>query len=90
MNHIKKIEVPATTREVFDFVTCDLCKEKITLASSYDATEIEVRHKSGTNFPDGGSTTEKSFDLCRKCFDNKLIPWLRSQGAEPLIEKHDW
>ena len=90
MKHIEKVEVPATMREFIDFVTCDLCKEKITPGSQFDATEIEVRCVNGDNFPDGGSTTEKSFDICRKCFEKKLIPWFRSQGAEPCIEEHNW
>ena len=87
MKHIKTVEVPATTRDVVDFVTCDLCGAAIT-EGNYEVNEIEVRHKIGANYPDNGNGEETSVDMCGKCFDEKLVPWLRSQGAEPRTE--DW
>lgn len=91
MKHVKTVDVPATIRKVVDFVTCDLCKEKILEEGSYDVNEVEVHHKKGSNFGmDGGSLDDVVFDICGKCFDGKLIPWLRTQGANPCIEKSNW
>lgn len=90
MRHMKTIEVPATTREIVDFVTCDICGEKINRSDGYEVNEIEVRHKTGTSYPECGSGEETSVDMCGKCFDEKLVPWLRSQGAEPRTEEWDW
>lgn len=89
MKHMKTVEVPATTREEVDFVTCDLCGAKIE-GRGYDVDEVEVRHKTGSNYPEGGSGDETAVDMCGKCFDEKLVPWLRSQGAEPRTEDWDW
>ena len=89
MKHMKTVEVPATTRKVVARVTCDLCGAPI-VERGRDVSEIEVRHKSGWSCPDGGDGKEVSADLCGPCFDGKLIPWLRSQGAEPRTETWDF
>ena len=90
MKHLKTIPVPATTREVLDHVSCDLCGAKIANNHNYEVHEVEVRHKTGVSYPDGGSGEETSVDMCGKCFDEKLVPWLRSQGAEPQSKDWDW
>lgn len=88
MKHLKTIQIPATTREVVDHVSCDLCGAKISQNLDYVVEEVEVRHKTGAAYPDGGSGEETSVDMCGKCFDEKLVPWLRSQGAKPCAK--DW
>jgi hypothetical protein len=90
MKHLKTIPIPATTREIVDHVSCDLCGTTITENYNYAVNEVEVRHKTGTSYPEGGSSEETSVDMCGKCFDEKLVPWLRSQGAEPRSEDWDW
>jgi len=89
MQHKKTVEAPATTREVVDFTTCDICGDRIR-EGTYEVSEIEVRHKTGTNYPEGGSGEETEFDICGKCFDEKLVPWLSSQNAEPRKTEWDW
>lgn len=89
MKHMKTIEVPATTREIVDSVTCDLCD--VTIESpQYGINEIEVCHKTGSSYPEGRSGTETTIDMCGKCFDEKLVPWLRSQGVKPRTEDWSW
>lgn len=76
--------------------TCDLCgltaKTNEWGASSYEVCETEVeitiRQKEGSSYPEGGQGTEFEVDLCPKCFKEKLVPWLRSQGAK--IEEREW
>ena len=89
MKHMKTVSVPASTREVVEFVSCDLCGAKIK-GKDFDVNEVEVRHKTGWSYPEGGSGVEVSVDMCGKCFDEKLVPWLRSQGIQPNTREWDW
>ena len=89
MKHMKTVPVPAEMKEVVDFVTCDLCGAKIE-RRGYEVDRVEVCHKVGEHYPEGGHTNETSVDMCGKCFDGKLIPWLRSLNVEPRIEEYDF
>jgi hypothetical protein len=89
--------VPAKVVKKFVRRTCDLCgvaskRGKEWEPSSYTVAETEVSvtvtHRSGKSYPEGGSGTEVEVDLCPKCFKDRLIPWLESQGA--TIEASDW
>ena len=90
MKRMKIVETPSTVREVVDYTTCDLCRQRIAEEGSFEINEIEVSHKTGCRYPDNGEEEEVSVDLCGPCFDTKLIPWLQSQGAVPQISKRDW
>lgn len=90
MKHTRSVLVPQTWREVVERVTCDMCGAEIKGRTYGDAEEIEVKHRTGTSYPEGGSGEETSVDLCGKCFDERLIPWLRAQGAEPLMREWDF
>jgi hypothetical protein len=86
MRHKKIEHVPASTREVDDFTTCDLCKA--TLKSDlYAVDEVEVERRKGTKYPEQTDLTVTYVDICPACFDAKLLPWLRAQGAEPQTRK---
>ena len=75
---------------------CDLCgttaKTEDWGAGSYrvDNTEIKVtvRQKEGSSYPEGAWGTKYEIDLCPDCFKDKLVPWLRSQGAN--IQEEEW
>jgi formate dehydrogenase assembly factor FdhD len=90
MKHMKIVEVPAKTEEVIDFVTCDLCKMKIDQSNKYQINDVEVSHRTGHSCPDGGSGELVSFDICGKCFDEKIVPFLQLFGAEPTKSEWDW
>lgn len=87
MKHMKTVQVPAQEKQVIDKVTCDLCNVEIK-RSQYSAEGVEVKHRTGNSYPEGGSGQEIAVDLCGKCFDEKLIPWLRDQGA--TLEWRGW
>jgi hypothetical protein len=89
MKHYKTVQVPAKESKVLYKTTCDLCGGEITSAC-YDAEEVEIRHRTGSNYPEGGSGEEVEVDMCGTCFDSKLVPWLREQGANPEPEEWDW
>jgi len=89
MEHTKTVIVPATTRTVVDRVTCDLCGEVIELRS-YEIGDVEIKRSVGEHYPGCGSRTDTEYDICVKCFDGKVVPWLASQGAKPRIKEIDW
>ena len=76
--------------------TCDLCgavaKQGNWESSVYEVNEVEVevtvRRKDGVSYPEGGWGTALEVDICPKCFNDKLVPFLRSQGAN--IEEREW
>lgn len=75
-------------------VTCDLCgrdalrKNGAWGTHAYDATEVEVSLREGESYPEGGGGTIYEIDLCPECFKERLIPWLRSEGA--TVEQKEW
>lgn len=86
MKHLKTKEIPATVKTVTDFITCDLCNEKIE-ESNYRVDEVLIEHTVGTRYLEGGSGEEMKIDMCGKCFDTKFISWLNSQGFDPKLKE---
>lgn len=89
MKHVKTVVVPASEHQQVERVTCDLCNSEIK-RTGYDADEVEIRHRTGHSYPEGGSGAETTIDMCGQCFDEKLVPWLRSQGANPTTTDWDY
>ena len=92
MKHTKKVDIPAqpaTTKEVQDFISCDLCKDKI-ITNTFKADNVDIQCKTGDVYPEGGMGSTIEVDMCCSCFRKKLIPWLESQGAEPLETEWDY
>ena len=94
----KKI-IPAYEEEEVKSRKCDLCGiestgEEWEAQSIYEIKETEilvtVRQKEGSTYPDGGWGEKYEIDLCPDCFKDKLIPWLKSQGAQIQREEWDW
>lgn len=71
-------------------VSCDLCgKAAPSLGTVYpweegrfDVTDtvVQVRLKSGKQYPEGGSGPLWAVDVCPECFQEKLLPWAASFG----------
>lgn len=80
--------------------TCDLCRKESRGGetewdcATYEINEteitIKIAQKDGASYPEGGSGTKYDIDICPDCFNNKLIPWLISQGANIKQEDWDW
>ena len=87
---MKIIEIPASTREVVDCVICDFCKNIIKNYSNYRINDVIVSHKEGDSYPESGFGTEKIFDFCDDCFENKLVKWLAEQGCFPKITEWNY
>lgn len=90
--------IPRYVNEYVKSRRCDLCgtesKGSEWQKGCYEVAEteitVEVRQKEGNSYPEGGSGTKYEIDLCPKCFKNRLIPWLKSQGATIQEEEWDW
>lgn len=89
MKHMKTIQIPAKTEKVVEKITCDLCGKEIS-DTQFKIDDVEICHESGSSYPEGGSGTRIAVDMCGDCFNGKLMPWLKSQGAEPRTEEWDW
>lgn len=81
--------------EVIESITCDICKKTYSgehweKASSYDVLETEVKLRTGSSYPEGGSGEETYFDICPTCFEEKLIPALKELGAIPTVKEWEW
>ena len=76
--------------------TCDLCGAKAKPlgweCGCYEVqdadVEVTIHRKKGEAYPEGGYGTTIIVDICPKCFDDKLIPFLRAQGAD--IKESIW
>jgi uncharacterized protein (DUF2225 family) len=83
-------------RDVLEEVRCDLCgalaKHNKWSQGFYEVNEtdisVTVKQREGSSYPEGSMGTEYDIDLCPKCFKERLVPWLVSQGAN--IEQKDW
>ena len=70
-----------------EVLSCDLCGVNIE-KKQFEINDATVVHHAGVDSPDGSGGVTTEFDLCGKCFLDRLVPWLKSQGAEPMTT--DW
>ena len=93
---IKKRTYPEHTKEYIAELRCYICGRKAPspeniypwVKKMYSMCEVEVRLREGTQYPEGGSGQDVSFDVCPKCFKEKLVPALFALGAQPHVM--DW
>ena len=94
----EKYTIPAKEGERTVRRRCDLCgaesKGDDWDAGNFEVKETEVtvtvKHRAGEQYPEGGFGDGIEIDLCPKCFRNRLVPWLKSQGANIKYEDWDW
>lgn len=89
MKHKRIVEIPATTRETVVKTTCDLCGKDTRNYEEYAFEEVKVSCRTGRRYPDCGWGTDLEADMCADCFKDKLVPWLKEQGAAVREEKWD-
>jgi hypothetical protein len=96
MSKIKEaVTRPARTEIETVAVKCDLCgkvshKWRGWAKNSNDVNEVEIKHRHGYSYPDGGSVDSEAFDVCPGCWTDKVVPWFKEQGAEPSTETCDF
>lgn len=93
MKHTERVVIPEKIETVVTKVTCDLCgrtiKERF-VKDIYAVDDVVIEYRSGESYPDGSTGETTSVDMCGKCFNEKLIPWLKAQGAEPDVTEWDY
>lgn len=94
MKHFKTVLVHHD-QQVLTHRTCDICGKKSHDGRNwskdyYGVEEVTLLRKTGESYPDCGTTKDWSFDLCPKCWDDKLVPWMKAQGATPTEEDTGW
>ena len=90
----KKIPAHIAERWQEDDPICDICKNTITKENYYDQSEINIDAKLGDFYPDGGDCrTGYRLDVCRECFEDKLMPLIEEafgvKFAEYDVETYD-
>lgn len=91
MRTYREVTYPEYKRQVLSEITCELCRKTTKYEwkmGDYNLVEVEVRLKTGTSYPEGGMGEEINIDICPSCFENKLVPWVQSQGGS--AEVGDW
>lgn len=98
MEYRSKVEIPARTEERITSITCDLCgkegkSDRLHGAdwskNTYDKSETVIYHEAGEVYPEGGELNLEIVHICPECFEQKLIPWIKSQGGEPTTKEID-
>jgi len=76
-------------------LTCDICGKEgqpsgwpVQGGTGYEVNETRVFFKTGHAFPEGGWGKEYEVEVCPQCFAERLLPWLRSQGA--AVREAEW
>lgn len=88
---------------VVDAIECDLCHTQHPKASVDFQGEVEWEHagyagdfsrsivsfESGFSCPEDRIAKRRSYHICPTCFEQRLEPWLKSNGAEPTVAESD-
>ncbi len=100
MIHRGIVQVPAKQEDRVTHVSCDLCGKKQEVLSyyggdvdwdeeiiSYDFARTSTMELcEGSNYSEGQSGDRIRYHVCPKCFKDKLVPWMESQGVKTVKE----
>lgn len=91
MQHKETITIPARAEARVVKTTCDLCRSELERAGRFETRETRIEMRRGANYgPEGGNTTTTTFDICCKCFNERLVFWFGANGVQPRVEETDW
>jgi hypothetical protein len=88
MHHYRTVVVPEHKIEELEKTTCDFCNEIILRGDEATSSESIEINSSNFDFKDPNSEKYRfiSYDMCPKCFHDKLVPWAKSLGVDPRIQ----
>ena len=74
---------------------CDICglssESNDWSQESHSIQNVDVSCELGESYPPDRYTETHSYDICPKCFRDKLAPWIEShRNAEPRVTESDW
>lgn len=99
----KRIVETKTSQDIVESVTCDLCGQVFrnvqvlsggidwntyTLDSSVQQTGVWIGLRD--EYAERRDVDYYQYHICPKCFQEKLEPWLKEQGAQPTKETYVW
>lgn len=93
---IEQVVIPEKKIDREKETICDICGAKTSndgnwLDDGFEFEKTRVRLKRGWTSREGGDWNEIEYDICPKCFKEKLIPFIKSlSGKEPRESEHDW
>lgn len=101
MKVYKTTIIPAVEEKVskvFFHTVCDLCGVSDeggdwpvgTTNKDNNVNKIEIEWKTGWKYGVDENYDKFNIDMCPSCFQDRLLPWLKSQGAEPRITDSDY
>lgn len=67
-------------REEVTKTICDMCQKDMPQTDLYYVEDVEVSLEVGTSYPGSHNTDTKRYDICRSCFENKLVPFIENRG----------
>jgi hypothetical protein len=82
-------KVTLVKKRVKVVIECDLCRANRNhwAQNPWEIGQTEVSMRIGELDPGGDFGEDTTVDLCPKCFTEKLLPWLKTQGVKPRTEK---
>ena len=98
MKIYEEYTIPAKSGKRLAKRICELCGHEDT-KDGWDTTtyeindtriDITVMQEEGESHGSEGYTSRLVVDICPTCFKEKLIPWLKEQGATLNHEELDW
>lgn len=57
--------------------------------SNFDVEHVTIEYRTGQVFPEGGSYTIYSYDICPDCFEERLMPFFASENISLQEEDID-
>lgn len=79
---------------VLDKTVCDMCGAETTDYYSWphchhSVNKTIIRYEWGFHYPEGNAISMFDIDLCPRCFEGELIPWLESRGVKVREEEQE-
>jgi len=90
MEHTITKTIPEHTEEVYDKTTCDSCGKDLECESCDEFDTVTIEWERGTRGHGEADTYTDDVDLCGKCFETRLKPFLISEMGCKIVTKNKW
>ena len=88
--HVEKKWRPAEEQTIVTHVSCDICGAKVGGKTRFDVDVVRVQRETGDEYPEGARKKRVDYDVCGKCFDEKVAPFLVGLGVKPRESDRSW
>ena len=86
---VKQKKVKEVYEDVIDKHYCDLCGKELYYNGVHKEVDICCELDSYNYGSDGMGDTTLFFDVCKKCFLEKVVPKLKEIELKPMIEENN-